>query len=183
MRFARIFFRPANVVIAVIVAILAVVGAVALQNIRNTPPQFVGPSPSLPAVQQQQPSVTDLQRVEQVLGPFVPLNAFASNTPDTNFPAVVLIKQDGSEAASESYTVPFTPKGWARQDLPQISNLTVSESFAAFTTSSNTANSYTVRTDQPFVLEAVPQYVVLIDAHGKQWIIGTTRAMAARHHL
>lgn len=177
------FFAWKRLVIALAVAIVAVVGTTIVHNIIDTPPQVVGSAPKLPAVQLQQPATTDLQQVEATLGSFGTLPVSSSNTPDTAFPAVLLIRQDGSIAASQKWTVPFSANEWAKQSSPQIAALSVSNGYATFKTSASGIFAYTVRVGQPFVLEQVPQYVMLIDAQGVQWSIGSTRAETLRRPL
>lgn len=135
----------------------------------------------LPPVVVQPDQPTDLQTVETQLGPFAVLPASNSPTPDTQYPAVLLARYDGSLAASQRWKLSTDLHNWTNQEAIQITNLSVHNGFATFST--GPAQVYTVHVDQPFVLENVPQYVMLIDEQGKQWQISTAKAIASRQTL
>lgn len=166
------------------VAALVVTGYTIYRDATASPYQSHGNTQPLPAAQPQQPGPpTDLQQMEQALGPFTTLPSSDSSTPDTQFPAVLLVNQDGSISASQNWTVPFVSTEWAEQLSPQISALTVTGDYVSFKVSTSTVLLYTIKVGQPFVLELVPNYVMYIDANGNQWSISTTRAGLARVSL
>ena len=165
---------------ALILAVLITIAGTAAHNILSNPKQTIGNPDPLPTVPQQSLKPTDLQQVEETLGPFTTLPVSNSATPDTKYPAVLLIRQDGSIAASVQWSVPFQSLNWVKQDAVQIVSLTVKDGYATFSTGPGRA--YTVRCSQPFVLEAVPQFVWVIDSGGKQWSISSNNAAALRQH-
>jgi hypothetical protein len=140
----------------------------------------------VPSVVIQSPEPTDLGTVMAKLGPFVPLTAvFASNQPDTNYPALLLINSDGSEEASSAWTLPSGTGSWSQLSLPQI--VAVSPSPGGYVLfkldDANSPNTYIVRAGQPFVVAEVPQYVVRLTASGGQWTMGTVIAYHAKTPL
>lgn len=173
-----------RILIGVVLGVVIAIAATIVSNILNTPQINTGKAAPLPAVQQQQPGVTDLQAMENTFGPFVTLPASNSNTPDTRNPAILLINQDGSEAASSRVFVQFYPGNpWAPQDAPQITALSVNNGYATFQLNTSNVFVYTVKVGQAFVLAAEPSKVMCIDAHGNQWSISTTSAATLRRTI
>lgn len=170
-----------RLVVAAIIAVTSGVGTTVWHDITAVTPQHIGSVTPLPPVEQPPLTPTDLQQVESRLGSFVVLPASNSPTPDTQFPAVLMARQDGSVDASTQWTVPFQEKQWVQQDSLQITNVSLQGDYVTFST--GPARVYTVHVNQPFVLELVPQYVMVFDGHGKQWSISTTQAIALRQHL
>lgn len=173
-----------RILIGFALGVVVVIAVTIVQNILNTPQISTGKAAPLPAVQQQQPGVTDLQAMEHTFGPFVTLPASNSNTPDTRDPAILLINSDGSEAASTRVFVQFYPGNpWVAQDAPQITALSVSNGYATFQLNTSQVFVYTVKVGQAFILEAEPGKVICIDAHGQQWSISTTSAATLRRTI
>lgn len=176
------FLNWRRIVIAFLVATIATVAITVIGNIMRIPDQHFGKA-SLPPVTQQQPGSTDLQQVQAKLGPFVMLPVSDSTTPDTQYPAVLLIGGDGSISASQAWTVP-TSGAWAKQDAPQISAQSpVSNGYVTFRLSTSTVLAYTVKVGQPFVLDSVPQQLMYFGADGSQHSTNMASAELLRRHL
>lgn len=175
MRFGR---KSAQAAVAAIVAAIVTTGFGLAHDVSEGPPPSVA-AQQLPPMQEQPLIPTDLQTVETGLGPFGVLPASNSATPDTMYPAVLLASEDGALNASKRWTVSFSRATWSHQQALWIVSLTVHNGYATFST--GPARVFTVRTNQPFVLAAVPQYVWVIDDSGKQWSISTSQAIALRH--
>jgi hypothetical protein len=170
---------------ALIAATLITVAVTTVQNILRTPHQPIGSTPALPGVSQQTLGATDLQTMTAAFGPFVQLPASSSDRPDTKYPALLLMHQDSSEAASVGWTVPVTTtQPWEQLAAPQLSALSVAGDYASFKLATSTVFIYTVRVGQPFVLESEPQRVMYIDATGHQWSMsfGTAKQLRLRLH-
>jgi hypothetical protein len=160
---------------------LTVVAITIVGNIHRTPRQPIGLAPTLPGVNQQTPGMTDLQTMEAAFGPFAHLPASNSDTPDTKYPALLLMRQDSSEVASTRWTVTVKSiRPWEQLSAPQISALSVTHGYASFKVSTSPVFVYTVHVGQPFVLEFEPQYVMYIDAAGNQWTTSFARAKQLR---
>ena len=121
---------------------------------------------------------TDRQTIVSGLGPFSTIAPPVGRNPDTQAPAILLLREDGSTAASLQWTVPFTPTTWAKQDVLQLTAATRLGNYANLVT--DQGRSYEVRLNQPFVLEENPNQVNLIDADGFAWQISSGRAIALR---
>lgn len=167
--------------VSLVIAVIAGVGTEAVidlgDNPPTTPPRAEQQAPEPPQILRQ----TDLQKSRAALGPFETIAAPSSDHPDTKFPAVLLLRQDGSVAASTKWKLPFSPTTWAQQDVFQISKLGVDGDYA--TIESSTGNVYTVRIGQPFLMEGVPQQILLIDSDAQQWTTPISRAQIARQAL
>lgn len=173
--------RLHRMLLATAVAMVVTVGGVVIQDwTSNTPDQIAQTVPKQPA----KPQIlrqTDLQKAVAALGPFQTLAVPSSDHPDTNNPAVLLLRQDGSVAASQKWTLTFTHATWAALETMQISRVQVNGDYAVIEDS--TGNVYTVRCGQPFVMEGVPQQLLLVDTAGQQWTAPTTRANILRRSL
>ena len=168
--------------ITVLIIVVTLVVITIITNILNTAHQNFGSQQTLPPATQQPLQPTNLQQVEAVLGPFSTLPASNSSTPDTQYPAVLMIRQDGSIGASSNWSVPFnTGAGWTQQSAGQIVSLTVMSGFATFST--GPGRSYTVKCNQSFVLEQDPQYVYVITSSSMQYSISSARAEVLRQHI
>lgn len=173
-----------RVLIAGIIAGLAIVFVTVMGNINSTPHRDLSPSPSIPPVASQQPQLTPLQQVSKDFGPFAPLQDDTSSTPDTKYPAVLLVDDGtGSVSASETVQVLFTKQSWEQQDLGQITNLTVENGYATFQTVSSTLFTYTVKVGQAFVLVSMPDTFLVIDSQKKIWQTSSARALALRRGI
>jgi hypothetical protein len=173
-----------RVIVIVVAAALSTVAVTVVHNITSTPHYRVTAPAKLPPVQQQQPQSTPLQQVEKYFGRFQVLPNDSSDTPDTQAPAVLLVDDgSGTVSASQSTQVSFSPREWTKQDVMQIQGLTVVDGYATFRTDLSTIFVYTVKVGQPFFLESLPQTLLLIDEHGKQWQLSTTRAETLRRPL
>ena len=137
----------------------------------------------LPAPPEIPLTATDRQKVVTGLGSFSTIAPAIGRNPDTQAPAVLLLREDGSIAASVQWTVPFTNTSWSKQDIIQLTAATRLGNYANLQT--DQGRTYEVRLGQPFVLEETPGQVMLIDQDGFQWQISTGRAIALRlplHH-
>ncbi len=181
MATARRTSRARQAGIAALAAVVVTLAAVVAVDLTSNTPQ------PLPAAVQEAPEgpqilgQTDLQETLAALGPFETIAVPTSDTPDTEFPALLLLRQDGSVAASKNWTLSYTPTSWAQQDTFQISKLQVRGKYA--TLQSAGGRVYTVRTGQPFLLEGFPQHVLLVTDDGQQWSIPSSRAHILRRSL
>jgi hypothetical protein len=173
-----------RVAVAIVIAVIAVVVVTAIGNINRTPHEVLNSTSSIPPVVKQQLQLTPVQQVENDFGKFAPLSDDTSSTPDTKFPAVLLI-DDGSGfvSASQSVKVLFTKQSWEQQDLGQITNQNVANGYVTFQTVSSTLFTYTVKVGQAFVLVSLPDTFLVFDGRGKIWQTSTARALALRRPI
>jgi len=142
----------------------------------------LGHSQQLPKLPPDKPGApTDLETIEAKLGPFQVLQPSSSNRPDTAYPAVLIIRQDGSTGASKDWTVPFDARTWSPQEPIQITGYNRSGDYETFSTGPDRA--YTVRLGQAFVLETMPQQVFAFNAQGKPEAISGNQAIVIRQHI
>ncbi|MGF7228448.1 MAG: hypothetical protein ACQR33_00495 [Candidatus Saccharibacteria bacterium] len=106
-----------------------------------------------------------------------------SSTPDTQYPAVLLVGGDGTVAASQTWQVPFSATTWSKQDAPQITAATFTGDYVTFRLSTSTVFAYTVRLGQPFVLQSVPQYVMCFGPDHQQYSTRIAVAELLRRHI
>lgn len=161
--------------------ILLCVGTWAWTELSNNPQTL--PGVSQPQIEsQQQPDVqTDLQKAVTAFGPFEPLPAVASDQPDTRIPAVLLLKSNGLMQASSKWTVSLTQASWSPGKAYQVVASEVKGQFVTIKTSNG--NVYTIRCEQPFLVEEYPQTMLYIDAQNQLWNTTSTRATLARQAL
>lgn len=171
----------ARVLMATGIVGAAIVGHVVYHNLTATnqhPPAHAQP---LPPVSSQTLTGTDLEHAVAGLGPFATLPPATDSRPDTHFPALLLLRQDGSAAASGRWTVPFTTADWQKQPAVQITRQSLQGDYALIQT--DQGRDYTVHVGQPFLLEENAYQVYLIDKQGQQWQVSTARAVFLRQSL
>lgn len=168
--------------VAATTALFVAVGAWVVTDVINNP----SPTRSQPAVMappiENRPLQTNLQKVVASLGPFETLAVTNSRHPETKHPAVLLLRQDGSTAASQKWTLPFTPTSWSAQsDSPQITRMLVDGDYVTLQTS--IGRTHVVHAGQPFIIESHPQTIMTIDGDGQLWQTSATRAQFERSQL
>lgn len=137
----------------------------------------------MPQVPQETLSDNGLNQVKSVLGPFSVLNLDATNpAPETHSPAMLILNEDGSTLASQSWTVPFDSTKWKQSGDPfQVRSKTVQSGYVVIGT--NIRRTYVVGVNQPFIFAGDPETVYVVDAQGRFWFIATTPAEASRQAL
>jgi hypothetical protein len=162
------------------VGLVATGGLGLYENLSTVTPQPPSVVRQLPPVEQPHLTQTDLQQVRDTLGPFstIPV-AGDTPTPDTHSPAVLVLNQNGSTEASQTWTVPFDSTQWAQRDVFHIRSL--SSKLGYMTIGTDIGRTFVVKANQPFIFEEEPGQVYLIDANGTTLTITTARAEALRH--
>jgi hypothetical protein len=122
---------------------------------------------------------TDLQHIKSVLGPFQVIPVLANSpTPETNYPAILVLNQNGSTEASKSWTVGFDTDLWARDTASKVRSVSVELGYA--TIGSDIGRTFVVKVAQPFVFEEMPEKVYAVDSSGVVWTVTSARAEAMR---
>ena len=126
-------------------------------------------------VQAVAPGSTDLQALKQDFGPWRQLTGRP-----TDSPALVLL-EGGGAYASERWTVPSTSERWAQDIGGNVTSATVSGDYAAITDADGV--DYTVGINQPFIISANPDTVLLISPDSTVMSMSLAQATAARQPL
>lgn len=173
-------FPPRQWAVALVLVLIGTFGSALVEEIFApsplAPPPVAQPIP--PAPHPEPLSPTNLQQVREGLGPFQTIVVRSdTETPDTDYPAVLMLKEDGSTQASEKWTVPFDTATWTREDHFLIDRKSPMRGYFIIVSSNRT---FTVQALQPFVFEAEPEKAVVIDAQGVVWVKVMPLALQSR---
>ncbi len=134
----------------------------------------------LPPPGQQVPlAPTDLQRTEQLLGPWRTI-APSAQRPQTASPAILLLT-GGSTEASLKWKIPSSTSGWQPDQSGAVSQVVMHGSYAAITDADGTP--YVVGTGQAFILASSPGVVFRVSPDGTPMSLPLAQAVASRQPL
>jgi hypothetical protein len=174
------FFALPRIVVALIIAS----GTTVLIWVGSNAPNAQLPAPEQkPQIVANEPQVpTTLQMVQNVLGPFQTITVSRSTpTPDTGYPAVLLLGVDNGTKASTAWTINLDPTLWDSKGSFYVNGGEPTLGFVTFQTA--TGQIFTVHVGQPFVLEKDPETVLFLDGNGLPHSVTFTRAQGMREPL
>lgn len=136
----------------------------------------------LPSVENEPLEPTSLDEFKNIFGPFETIVIDTNSaTPDTHDPAMLILNQDGSTQASQSWTVTFSADSWDVATTPlEIGSMTVQMDTVFIGTNDRT---FVVKANQPFIFEERPETVYAVDAQGQIWSVTTAWAENSRNEL
>jgi len=172
---------PKRLLTALVVGVVFGLAPVVLDDVTSPSPQPAS-APQKPPAAEAPLTQTDLQQVRSALGPFTVIPVLNNTpTPETKAPAVLILNQNGSTEASERWTVLYHTVQWSRRDSFYIRSVSMTLGYATIGTSSGQV--FVVKAGQPFLLEADPGHVLVVDASGLVYQLTTDRAEALRQPL
>ena len=160
--------------LAVVVLItLAVAGSFIFYQLFVYPAGSIPAEQKLPAVTEQQLESTELEMVQNLLGPWHSADSTMPEYSDN----ILLLKEDGTALRSTSrMQVDTNSDSWSKINPPEISEMTV---YGQIVELRINRNEFYVWANQPFILEQTPMVLYAVDLSGKMNMIGVDNATKA----
>ena len=162
-----------SLAVVVLLTLLVVAGSCIFYRLFVYPAGSIPAEQKLPAVTEQQLEPTELEMVQNLLGPWHSADSTMPEYSDN----ILLLKEDGTALRSTSrMQVDTNSDSWSKINPPEISEMTV---YGQIVELRINRNEFYVWANQPFILEQTPMVLYAVDLSGKMNMIGVDNATKA----
>ena len=165
-----------SLAVVVLLTLLVVAGSCIFYRLFVYPAGSIPAEQKLPAVTEQQLEPTELEMVQDLLGPWHSASSTIPEYPEY-YANILLLKEDGTAFRSTSrMQVDTDSDSWSKINPPEISEMTV---YGQIVELRINRNEFYVWANQPFILEQTPMVLYAVDLSGKMNMIGVDNATKA----